>query len=76
MKDADAIETGEYQHYKGGFYDVIGVGKDTETGADVVLYRPMYESDVAYWVRPLTMFCDDVIVNGVHVPRFRKVRDN
>lgn len=76
MNNAEPLETGRYQHYKGNFYDVIGVGKDTETEEDVVIYRPLYESDVAYWVRPLAMFCDMVIVGGVSMPRFKKVINN
>jgi hypothetical protein len=67
------IEPGIYEHYKGNRYEVIGVGKDTETEADVVIYRPLYESDVAYWVRPYSMFIDTVVVDGVTISRFKKV---
>lgn len=70
------IELGRYQHYKGHDYEVIGVGKDTETEKEVVIYRPLYDSDVAYWVRPLAMFCDTVIVDGKTVPRFKRIGDN
>lgn len=76
MNNVESLETGKYQHYKGNFYDVIGVGKDTETEEDVVIYCPLYESDVAYWVRPLAMFCDTVVVNETSLPRFKKVRSN
>ena len=67
------IEPGIYQYYKGNRYEVIGAGKDTETGADVVIYRPLYESDVLYCVRPYAMFQETVAVDGVTVPRFKKV---
>ncbi|MDB5187315.1 MAG: hypothetical protein JWM07_787 [Candidatus Saccharibacteria bacterium] len=70
------IETGKYQHYKGNIYEVIGVGKDTETENEVVIYQPLYDNDVAYWVRPLAMFCDTVVIDGESVPRFKKVDDN
>lgn len=73
MNNIETLEAGKYQHYKGKFYDVIGVGKDTETEEDVVVYCPLYDSDVTYWVRPLTMFRETVIVDGVSIPRFQKV---
>lgn len=70
------LKAGVYEHYKGNRYEVIGVGKHTETEENVVIYRPLYASDVAYWVRPLNMFCDNVIVDGVSVPRFSKVESD
>lgn len=69
------IEIGKYQHYKGDFYEVIGVGQDTETEEKVVIYRPLYESDVSYWVRPYAMFIEQVMVNDTPVSRFTKVSD-
>lgn len=70
------LETGSYQHYKGNFYEVIGVGRDTESEEPVVIYRPLYESDVAYWVRPFAMFVEPVLVNDQLEPRFKKVNDH
>lgn len=70
------IEPGIYEHYKGNRYEVIGAGKDTETEADVVIYRPLYESDVLYWVRPYAMFTDTVTMGELTVPRFKKVNDH
>lgn len=69
------IEPGVYEHYKGNRYQVIGVGKDTETETDVVIYRPLYESDVLYWVRPYAMFEGTVVVDGTVVSRFKKILD-
>lgn len=70
---ADTVKPGRYRHYKGQYYDVVGVGKYTETEEDVVVYCPLYTSDVAYWVRPLNMFFDSVTIDGVSVPRFSKM---
>ena len=67
---------GIYRHYKGNEYKVIGVGKDTETEEDVVIYQPLYESDVAYWVRPFDMFNDTVTVDGKIVNRFDRITDD
>lgn len=71
-----SVALGIYRHYKGGEYRVTGVGKDTETEAEVVIYQPLYDSDVAYWVRPLAMFNDEVTVNGEPTRRFQKVDEN
>lgn len=67
------IEPGIYEHYKGNRYQVIGIARDTETDEDSVIYRPLYESEVAYWSRPYAMFMDTVSVNGVIAPRFKKI---
>lgn len=67
------ITAGVYEHYKGRRYRVLGIGKDTETESEVVIYQPLYQSDVAYWVRPLVMFAGTVEVDGGIVPRFKKV---
>ena len=72
-RDRPLLAPGVYKHYKGKEYNVIGVGKDTETEELVVIYRPRYESDVAYWVRPYVMFIDDVPLERGSVPRFVKV---
>ena len=66
------VEPGVYQHYKGNDYQVIAIGKHTETGEVIVVYRPLYESDVQYWLRPMTMFTETVTVDGKVIPRFKK----
>lgn len=38
----DKVEPGIYQHYKGGFYLVIGEVTDHETRNILVLYVPLY----------------------------------
>jgi hypothetical protein len=73
MNEQQVIAPGTYRHYKGHDYEVIAVGKHTETEEDVVIYRPLYPSDVQYWVRPYEMFCSNVIVEGVQVQRFTRV---
>jgi len=63
------IETGRYKHYKGNYYNVIGVARHSETGEQMVVYRPQY-GERGLWVRPLTMFVEKVAVDGKSVPRF------
>lgn len=67
--------SGEYEHYKGKRYEIIGVGKHTETLESLIIYRPLYDSDTAYWIRPLAMFMDTVEIDGTTIPRFKKVED-
>lgn len=73
-KDDTKLELGEYEHYKGRRYEVIGVGCHTETEEMVVIYRPLYESDISYWVRPYKMFIDTVNIEGVTLSRFKRVK--
>lgn len=59
-----------YRHYKGGIYNVIGMGKHTETQEEVIIYEG---TDNKLWVRPLDMFMEKIEVNGQMVPRFQKL---
>ena len=63
------IPTGRYRHYKGGEYEVLGVVRDSESLAPLVLYRPLYNAS-GVWVRPYAMFTELVIYNGQTRPRF------
>lgn len=48
-----------YKHFKGNYYLVLGLAKDSETGEDVVIYRQLYD-DCYLFVRPLKMFLGKV----------------
>jgi hypothetical protein len=69
------LEEGEYEHYKGKHYNVIGVGRHTETGEDFVVYQPLYEhsGQPDIWLRPLKMFQETVKIGSKTLPRFKKV---
>ena len=60
---------GRYRHYKGNDYQVLGVAQHSETGEQLVVYRPLY-GEGALWVRPLAMFTEPVSVDGRQQPRF------
>ena len=66
------IKPGKYRHYKGKDYQVIGTAKHSETEEDLVLYYPLYgdDNERTYWVRPLSMFTEQVEVDDMHVDRF------
>lgn len=72
------LKLGRYRHYKGNFYDVIAVGRHSETLEELVIYKALYDSEFgskAIWIRPKAMFQEEVIVEGKKVPRFQFVDD-
>ncbi|QQS43912.1 DUF1653 domain-containing protein [Candidatus Roizmanbacteria bacterium] len=69
------IKKGIYRHYKGKEYRVHGVARHSETLEDYVIYEPLYKSDSAFWIRPLSMFTETVSINGKKAPRFEFIRE-
>jgi len=69
------IEPGKYKHFKGNYYEVIGVANHSETLEDMVVYRALY-GEQGLWVRPASMWNEDVNHNGAMVKRFQKVKDH
>lgn len=62
-----------FEHFKGRKYRYIGVGKDSETKKEVVVYQALYGS-CEIWVRPYDMFFGKVILpDGREVDRFREL---
>lgn len=66
------VKPGRYQHYKGNDYEVVGVARHSEDETDLVVYRQLY-GEQRMWVRPITMFTENVSVNGRSVERFRYI---
>jgi hypothetical protein len=68
------IKIGKYKHYKGQFYVVIYIARDSETLEDVVVYKGLYDSDKfgknPLWVRPKKEFLENVNLKGNLIPRF------
>jgi hypothetical protein len=69
------LKRGVYQHYKGNFYEVLEVGRQSETLEEVVVYKALY-GDCNVWVRPLAMFLENMLVNGQETPRFKFIKPN
>lgn len=71
------LKIGKYQHYKGNFYELVGVARHSETLEEMVVYRALYESKDfgknALWVRPKAMFMENVVIDGKEMPRFKFV---
>ena len=68
------IKLGKYRHYKGGEYEVIAIGRNSETLEDTVIYRALY-GDGGVWVRPAYMWCQRVMKDGTAIPRFQYIGD-
>ena len=50
---------GIYKHFKGDYYLVQDVAKDSETKEEMVVYRRLY-GDGSLWVRPKEMYLSEV----------------
>lgn len=50
---------GIYKHFKGDYYLVEDIAKDSETQEEVVVYRRLY-GDNGLWIRPKKMFLSEV----------------
>ena len=69
------MKTGRYRHYKGNEYVVLGVARHSETGEELVVYRPDY-GEKGLWVRPKGMFLETVEVDERQIPRFEFIEPN
>lgn len=69
-----SLALGIYRHYKGQLYRVYALAKHSETEEVHVFYQTLY-GNFDFWVRPLTMFCEKVKVDGVEQPRFALVEE-
>ena len=72
MTYEEAVKTiplGRYRHFKGNEYEVIAIARHSETEEAMVVYRALY-GDCGIWVRPASMWNEQVIRNGVTYCRF------
>jgi hypothetical protein len=65
------IMQGIYKHYKGNKYEVVGIAKHSETEEELVVYFAVKNPE-QLWVRPLTMFNEEIELNGERIKRFEK----
>lgn len=74
------VKIGYYRHYKGKEYEVLEVAKNSEDiTQEFVVYKALYQGDFPegqLWIRPKEMFCENVIRDGVSIPRFEFIGNN
>ena len=68
------IKPGKYRHFKGNYYEVIGVAHHSETMEEMVVYRALY-GEGGIWVRPASMWNEIVERDGKTYRRFTKIDD-
>lgn len=66
------LKIGVYEHYKGNQYELLYIAKHSETLEEMAVYKALYDNGTI-WVRPLSMWNEDVIMNGKTVPRFKYI---
>ena len=63
------IKPGVWRHFKGNRYRGLGVASHSETLEPMVVYRALY-GEGGLWVRPLSMWTEQVERDGYWGPRF------
>ena len=66
------VKLGKYKHFKGNYYEVIGVAKHSETLEEYVVYRALY-GEYGLWIRPAKMFEETITRDGKTFKRFEYV---
>lgn len=62
----------KYKHFKGKEYLVLYIAKHSETLEEYVVYQALY-GEMGIWVRPLSMFAEQVKVVAELVYRFTEI---
>lgn len=68
------IKKGLYKHFKGNMYEVIDVAYHSETLEEMVVYKALY-GEGKTWVRPISMWNEEVMHDGVKMKRFTLVEE-
>lgn len=72
---AKNFKPGIYKHFKGGIYDVLFVGRNSENrDEEFVVYRSLEKGHVL--IRPIKMFFENVERDGYSGPRFVFLKNN
>ena len=65
------IKLGKYKHFKVGEVTVIGVAKNSENyEEEFVVYTHTHEGHEQIWIRPVSMFLENISRDGYTGPRF------
>lgn len=72
------IISGKYKHYKGNFYEVVAIARDSENPQkEQVIYKALYDSPEfgpnQVWVRPKEEFLEEITKDGKTFFRFEEM---
>jgi len=59
-----------YEHYKKKLYKVLAIARHSETLEELVVYQALY-GDGDVWIRPVSMFFENVVIEKKSQPRFQ-----
>ena len=68
------MKKGIYKHYKGNKYELLYIANHSETLEKMVVYKALY-GDGEVWVRPLSMWDEEVEVLNKKVKRFTLIEE-
>ena len=74
MSAAQTLRPGRYRHCKGREYRVLYTATHSETREPMVVYQALY-GDHGIWVRPVSMWNEEVTRDGVTYRRFTYVEE-
>ena len=69
------IRLGIYQHCKGKFYRVIGIGRDVDHLQVHVIYQELHPG-YGIWIRPYDQFIEETELDGKKVKRFTFLQED
>ena len=70
----DELKPGRYRHFKGNEYELLGVARHSETLEPMVVSSALY-GERGLWVRPASMWSEQVERDGYCGPRFTYIGD-
>ena len=74
MERLPELQPGRYRHFKGNEYELLYVARHSETLEPMVVYRALY-GECGIWVRPASMWNEEVTRDGVTYRRFTYVEE-
>ena len=72
---SDGVKIGKYRHFKGNEYEVLYIATHSETLEKMVVYRALY-GERGVWVRPLSMWNEEITRDGKTFKRFAYIDEN
>lgn len=74
-EQAKNLKPGIYKHFKGGLFQVFFVGRSSEDRSqEFVVYKSQEKGFI--WIRPLTMFLENVDRDDYRGPRFSFIEES